>query len=248
MAKEAIYEKAKDSIIEADEDMAMEALEEAEAEGLDLVELLTQGYSAGMKELGDQFGMGEIFLPELIFATEVMKTVSEEIEGKMDMSQVQQKGTLVIGTVEGDVHDIGKGIVASLVKTNGVKVVDLGREVPAQNFVDAAIENNAEFVGSSALLTTTMTVQKDIEEALKEAGIRVEADYNDINMRDKIKRFKNMKDPYILVLGGEEAASEEVSVNVRGSNQQVRNVPLSKFIETCKKLNADRTLDLPSEF
>ncbi|MBP3758531.1 MAG: corrinoid protein [Firmicutes bacterium] len=172
MAKEAIYEKAKDSIIEADEDMAMEALQEAEEEGLDLVELLTQGYSAGMKELGDQFGMGEIFLPELIFATEVMKTVSEEIEGKMDMSEVQQKGTLVIGTVEGDVHDIGKGIVASLVKTNGVKVVDLGREVPAQNFVDAAIEHNADFVGSSALLTTTMTVQKDIEEALKEAGIR----------------------------------------------------------------------------
>ena len=172
MSKEAIYEKAKDSIIEADEDMAMEALEEAEAEGLDLVELLTEGYSAGMKELGDQFGMGEIFLPELIFATEVMKVVSTEIEGKMDMSQVQQKGTLVIGTVEGDVHDIGKGIVASLVKTNGVKVVDLGREVPAQNFVDAAIEHNAEFVGSSALLTTTMTVQKDIEEALKEAGIR----------------------------------------------------------------------------
>ena len=161
MSKEAIYE-----------DMAMEALEEAEAEGLDLVELLTEGYSAGMKELGDQFGMGEIFLPELIFATEVMKVVSTEIEGKMDMSQVQQKGTLVIGTVEGDVHDIGKGIVASLVKTNGVKVVDLGREVPAQNFVDAAIEHNAEFVGSSALLTTTMTVQKDIEEALKEAGIR----------------------------------------------------------------------------
>ncbi len=89
---------------------------------------------------------------------------------------------------------------------------------------------------------------KKVELALKAAGIRVEADYNDINMRDKIKRFKNMKDPYILVLGGEEAASEEVSVNVRGSNQQVRNVPLSKFIEMCKKLNADRTLDLPSEF
>ncbi len=172
MSKAEVFEKAKQSIIEADEDMAMEALAEAEAEGLDYVELLTDGYSAGMKVLGDQFGMGEIFLPELIFATEVMKTVSAEIEGKMDMSQVQQKGTLIIGTVEGDVHDIGKGIVASLVKTNGVKVVDLGREVPAQNFVDAAIEHNAEFVGSSALLTTTMTVQKDIEEALKAAGVR----------------------------------------------------------------------------
>ena len=172
MSREEIMEAAKQSIVEADEDMAMEALANAEAEGIDLVELLSQGYSAGMKELGDLFGMGEIFLPELIFATEVMKTVSAEIEGKMDMSDVKKNGTLVIGTVEGDVHDIGKGIVASLVKTNGVEVIDLGREVPAKNFVDAAIEHKAEFVGSSALLTTTMTVQKDIEEALKEAGIR----------------------------------------------------------------------------
>ena len=148
MSKEAIMEAAKQSIVEADEDMAMEALADAEAEGIDLVELLSNGYSAGMKELGDLFGMGEIFLPELIFATEVMKTVSAEIEGKMDMSEVKSAGTLVIGTVEGDVHDIGKGIVASLVKTNGVEVIDLGREVPAQNFVDAAIEHNAEFVGS----------------------------------------------------------------------------------------------------
>lgn len=172
MTKDAILEMAKQSIIDADEDMAMEALENAEAEGVDLVELLSQGYSAGMKELGDLFGMGEIFLPELIFATEVMKAASAEIESKMDMSEVKAAGTLVIGTVEGDVHDIGKGIVASLVKTNGIEVIDLGREVPAQNFVDAAIEHNAEFVGSSALLTTTMTVHKDIEDALVEAGIR----------------------------------------------------------------------------
>lgn len=172
MSKEAIMEAAKQSIVEADEDMALEALANAEVEGVDLVELLSNGYSAGMKELGDLFGMGEIFLPELIFATEVMKTVSAEIEGKMDMSATQKNGTLIIGTVEGDVHDIGKGIVASLVKTNGVEVIDLGREVPAKNFADAAIEHNADFVGSSALLTTTMTVQKDVEDALKEAGIR----------------------------------------------------------------------------
>ena len=167
-----VMEAAKQSIVEADEDMAMEALANAEAEGVDLVELLSKGYSVGMKELGDLFGMGEIFLPELIFATEVMKTVSTEIEGKMDTSAVQKNGTLIIGTVEGDIHDIGKSIVASLVKTNGIEVIDLGREVPAKNFADAAIEHNADFVGSSALLTTTMTVQKDVEEALKEAGIR----------------------------------------------------------------------------
>lgn len=172
MSKEAIWEKAKDSILEADEDMAMEALQEAEAEGEDLSELLKTGFSAGMQELGDLFGRGEVFLPELIFAAEVMKTVSAEIESKMEIPDDSSNGVLVIGTVEGDVHDIGKGIVASLVKTNGVEVHDLGREVPAQQFVDAAIEYNADFVGSSALLTTTMTVQKDIEEALKEAGIR----------------------------------------------------------------------------
>ncbi|MDD7511633.1 MAG: corrinoid protein [Peptostreptococcaceae bacterium] len=172
MSKEAILEAAKQSIIEADEDAAMEALAQAEEEGLDYVELLSNGYSAGMKVLGDQFGMGEIFLPELIFATEVMKLASSEIEKKMGTVDVKSKGTLIIGTVEGDVHDIGKGIVASLVKTNGIEVHDLGREVPAQKFVDAAIEYNADFVGSSALLTTTMTVQKEIEEKLKEAGLR----------------------------------------------------------------------------
>ncbi|MBK5253743.1 MAG: cobalamin-dependent protein, partial [Peptostreptococcaceae bacterium] len=172
MSKEQVLETAKNAIIEADEDMAMEALHAAEAEGVQLFELLTDGYSVGMKVLGDQFGMGEIFLPELIFATEVMKMATAEIESRMDMTDIKPKGTLIIGTVEGDVHDIGKGIVASLVKTNGVKVVDLGREVPAQNFIDAVKEHKAEFVGSSALLTTTMTVQKEIEELLKEEGLR----------------------------------------------------------------------------
>jgi len=172
MSKDTIMEAAKQAIIDSDEDVAMQILADAEAEDVNLVELLTKGYGAGMKQLGDQFGMGEVFLPELIFAAEVMKAVSAEVESKMDMSEVKASGTLVIGTVEGDVHDIGKGIVASLVKTNGVNVIDLGREVPAQKFVDAAIENNAEFVGSSALLTTTMTVQKEIETLLKDAGIR----------------------------------------------------------------------------
>ena len=173
MSKDAIWDKAKQSVIDADEDMALEALHEAEAEGLNLMELLGTGYGAGMQELGDQFGRGEIFLPELIFATQVMKTASDEIESKMDTSEdVPTAGTLVLGTVEGDVHDIGKGIVAALVKTNGVEVHDLGREVPAQKFAEAAVEYNADFVGSSALLTTKKKKKKDIEDALQEAGIR----------------------------------------------------------------------------
>jgi trimethylamine corrinoid protein len=172
MAKDDIIKKAFDSIVECDEDMAKEALDEAEAEGISMVELLADGFSAGIRHLGDLFGRGEIFLPELIFSTEVMKMATEVIESKLDFAETKAKGVMVIGTVEGDVHDIGKGIVASLVKTNGIEVHDLGREVPASVFIEKAIEVNADFVGSSALLTTTMTVQKDIEEGLKAAGIR----------------------------------------------------------------------------
>jgi len=172
MSREAILEAAKESIMEADEDLAMQVLKDAEAEKLDAVDLLSNGYSAGMKELGDLFGRGEIFLPELIFATEVMKAVTAEIESKMDVKDTQAKGVMVIGTVAGDVHDIGKGIVASLVKTNGIEVYDLGREVPAEVFIEKVKEVNANFVGSSALLTTTMTEQKKIEELLVKEGLR----------------------------------------------------------------------------
>jgi len=172
MSKEMLLKAAAESIIESDEEKALEILAKAEAEGIDVVELLSQGYSAGMRELGDQFGRGEIFLPELIFSTEVMKVVTEKIEAKMEDADVSKRGVMVIGTVAGDVHDIGKGIVASLVKTNGIEVHDLGREVPAEVFVEKAIEYNADFVGSSALLTTTMTEQKKIEELLTKAGIR----------------------------------------------------------------------------
>ena len=172
MSREAILEAARQSIIDADEDMAIQALKDAEAENIDPADLLSNGFSAGMKELGDQFGMGEIFLPELIFATEVMKIATAEIEGKMDSSQKQTKAVMVIGTVAGDVHDIGKGIVASMIKTNGVEVHDLGREVPAEAFVQKAKEVNADFIGSSALLTTTMTEQKKIEELLVKEGLK----------------------------------------------------------------------------
>jgi len=178
MDKEKLFAEAADAIIEGDEDLAMEIIAKAEAENVDLVELLSKGFSAGMQELGDRFSSGEVFLPELIFVSEIMKKISGEVESKMDQSSIQKKGVMVIGTVAGDVHDIGKGIVASLVKTNGVEVHDLGREVPAERFVEAAKEFNADFVGSSALLTTTMTEQQTIETLLKEAGIR-----------DKVKTF-----------------------------------------------------------
>ncbi|MBR0598801.1 cobalamin B12-binding domain-containing protein [Sinanaerobacter chloroacetimidivorans] len=172
MTKETLFKDAFDSIVDCDEDKAMEVIKAGEEMGIDPVELLTEGFSAGIKHLGDLFGRGEVFLPELIFSTEVMKVVTAEIESKMDHTQVESKGVMVIGTVAGDVHDIGKGIVASLVKTNGIEVHDLGREVPAEVFIEKIKEYNADFVGSSALLTTTMTEQKKIEELLEKEGLK----------------------------------------------------------------------------
>jgi trimethylamine corrinoid protein len=172
MDKEALYKEAADTIIESDEDAALAVLAKAEAEGADLIELLSQGFSVGMREVGDRFGMGELFLPELIFASEVMKTVTTEIESKMPGDAIQKKGVMVLGTVAGDVHDIGKGIVASLLKTNGVEVHDIGREVPAADFIEKAKELGADFIGSSALLTTTMTEQKEIEALVEKEGLK----------------------------------------------------------------------------
>lgn len=172
MSKEEIFRTAHESILQGDEDMAMQALNDAQEEGIDLMELLSMGFSSGIRELGDLFGSGEVFLPELIYSTEVMKKVTKIIEDSLQLADMPKKAKIVIGTVSGDVHDIGKGIVCSLLKTNGIEVIDLGREVPAQAFVDKAEECNADFIGSSALLTTTMTEQRKIEELLRQKGIR----------------------------------------------------------------------------
>lgn len=174
MKREDLMRKAFNAIVEADEDMAAEVLDEGEIEGVTAVELLQEGFSKGMNELGDQFGRGEIFLPELIFATEVMKIVTDRVDAELAEKgeNTSHKGTMVIGTVEGDVHDIGKGICVSMLKSCGLEVHDLGREVPADEFIAKAEELGADIIGSSALLTTTMTVQQELEEKLKEKGLR----------------------------------------------------------------------------
>lgn len=174
MNREELMKKAIESILEADEDMAAEVLDEGAAEGVSAVELLQEGFSKGMNELGDKFGRGEIFLPELIFATEVMGIVSarvdEELAAKGDA--MSKRGVIVFGTVEGDVHDIGKGICVSMLKATGFDVYDLGREVPADRFIEKAEEVGADIIGTSALLTTTMTCQQELEEKLREKGLR----------------------------------------------------------------------------
>ena len=174
MSREEIMQKAVDSILEVDEDMASEALAEGKAEGISSVEMLQEGFAKGLEELGDMFASGDVFLPELIFAGEVMSVVSEAVDEEMaaGAASAEKIGTIVIGTVEGDVHDIGKGICVSMLRANGFEVHDLGKEVPASDFVDKAVETGADIIASSALLTTTMPVQQEIEDLLEQRGLK----------------------------------------------------------------------------
>ncbi len=174
MSKENYIELAKDAIVQCDAEKAAEVAKAAIADGVDPVELLTDGFSAGIREVGDLFGKGRMFLPELMLAAEAMKGVSEIVNEHLAQSGkvVEKRGVMVLATVEGDVHDIGKGIVASLVKTQGIDVIDLGRDVPAATIVEKAVEYHADLIGTSALLTTTMGEQKKVEDLLKEKGLK----------------------------------------------------------------------------
>lgn len=174
MMKEEYVKAAIDSMVVCDAEKAKAVMNDAIADGVDPVELLSDGFSAGIREVGDQFGKGRMFLPELMLAADAMKAVSEVVNEHVAKSgkSVAKRGVMVLATVEGDVHDIGKGIVASLIKTQGIEVVDLGRDVPAETIVDKAVELNADLIGTSALLTTTMGECKKLEEILKKRGIK----------------------------------------------------------------------------
>ncbi len=137
------------------------------------MDLMTQGFILGINEVGDQFGRGLLFLPELILAAEAMKAVTDVINASLTGQTIQKENVKVlIATVKGDVHDIGKCIVVSLMQANGFTVFDLGRDVDTDRIVEEAIDKNVQIIGTSALLTTTMPRQKDLEDALKSAGIR----------------------------------------------------------------------------
>jgi len=167
------YEKAAQYIVDANEEAAVELAQKYLDEGLEPVEMIEKGLSEGIRKLGDLFDRGEVFLPHLIIPSEAMTAAVKVLEQALPADQVGKKlAKVVLGTVEGDVHDIGKGIVATMLRVYGFEVIDLGRDVPIATFVGKAKEVDADVVGSSALMTTTQVGQKALEKALKEAGIR----------------------------------------------------------------------------
>ncbi|MDI9494055.1 MAG: cobalamin-dependent protein [Bacillota bacterium] len=169
--KERLMLAAKVSIIQADEKKAMEVIDEAIAHGLDLAELLRSGFGKGNTEVGNSFERGRISLPELLYSSEVMRDVTERVMSLLEGS-VEDNGKILIATVEGDTHDIGKSIVASTLRAAGFQVIDLGREVPVTHIIETAEKYGVDIIATSALLTTTLLEQKKLEIMLKDLGLR----------------------------------------------------------------------------
>jgi trimethylamine corrinoid protein len=172
MTKEEIFEKAQKAVLEFDAKGAEELARHGLSEGIDPLELLDRGFIPGIVKVGDLFGVGKLFLPELIQAAEVMRMATEIVNEALPADADRAKGKIVIGTVEGDIHDIGKVIVVSLLKANGFEVYDLGRDVPIDRFIENAEHVGADIIGSSALLTTTMDCQRKLEQELKRSGLK----------------------------------------------------------------------------
>lgn len=174
MGREEILKKAMNAVLDGDEDAAIAAANLAIAEGLDPVEVISEGLSLGMTKVGDLFNNEEISLPFVIVAADAMTKAIAVLEPHIPEEHRGEKiGTVVIGTVEGDIHDIGKGIVATMLRVYGFEVHDLGRDVTVQAFVDKAKEVNADIIGSSTLMTTTLLGQKALQEAVQAAGLNV---------------------------------------------------------------------------
>jgi len=169
---EAELQALAEAIINGKRNDAAELTKKLIDAGVPAKRILDEGLIAGMSEVGEKFKNGEYFVPEVLVAARAMKAAMELLRPLLAASDVEPIGTVVIGTVRGDLHDIGKNLVAMMLEGAGFRVVDLGVDVPAEKFIEAAREHNAEIVGMSALLTTTMTYMPEVIKALEAEGIR----------------------------------------------------------------------------
>lgn len=152
--------------------LVVQYVQQALEEGLSAQEILTEGLLPGMDRVGVKFRANEIFVPEVLVAARAMNAGAALLKPLLAEEGAESLGKMVLGTVKGDLHDIGKNLVKMMVEGKGIEVIDLGVDVEPQAFIQAAIENDADIIGCSALLTTTMPVMGDVVKAAEEAGIR----------------------------------------------------------------------------
>jgi 5-methyltetrahydrofolate--homocysteine methyltransferase len=162
-----------DALIRGDRNKVVELTKQALAEGTHPRDVLNEGLIAGMNVVGRRFKANEVYVPEVLIAARAMKGGLEVLAPKLTEAGVQPIGTVVLGTVKGDLHDIGKNLVGMMLTGGGLKVVDVGTDVSPEKFVEAAKSSGAQVVAMSALLTTTMPQMTEVVKALKASGVAV---------------------------------------------------------------------------
>lgn len=173
MPEKEFFTEISDAIISLDRDKVIYLAKRAVKEELDLLSVIEKGFGPGIRRIGDLWEEGEFFLPELMLGGNIVQESMEIILPHLKTNKGDIKsGKVVIATIEGDIHSIGKTIVATMLSANGFEVYDLGADVPIDKIISTAIEKNADIIGVSALLTTTMIGQKKLIENLNERGIR----------------------------------------------------------------------------
>jgi trimethylamine corrinoid protein len=207
MEKEQILENLVTSIVEGDEDMALENTRAALEMQMDPLETVEEGLSKGMDVIGEQFGSGDVFLPELLMAANAFKAAMEILKPELEAQNKQtiQRGTVIVGTVKGDVHNIGKDIVGTVLETKGFDVVDIGVDNDALVIIQEAEKSQADIIALSCLMTTTMPAQKEVIETLEE-----------MNLRDK----------YFVIVGGGPVTQEWADeINADGYGKSAIHAP-----------------------
>ena len=159
------------SVVSGDENQVKEKVESMLASGVNALEIVKEGLIAGMDVVGVRFKSGDMFVPEVLMAAQAMKAGIAIVKPKISTTDMPSEGTILIGTVKGDLHDIGKNLLAMMLESAGFNVVNLGVDVDAEKFVAAVAEHNGDIIAMSALLTTTMLGMKDCVELLKEKGL-----------------------------------------------------------------------------
>ncbi len=176
MSKKQFMENIVKLIIDGDQDKIQESARDALKANIDPLEVVELGLSKGMAIVGESFEQGESYLPELLMAAATFNAAMEILMPEIEAQnkEIPKAGTVLIGTVKGDVHNLGKNIVSMVLETNGFSVVDIGVDVSSLNFIEEARKVKADVIALSSLMTTTMPVQKEIIEILEEKNLRNE--------------------------------------------------------------------------
>jgi trimethylamine corrinoid protein len=174
MADNEIYEEIMQCIADGDDNLACELAQRGIDQGVNPLDLIDKGFTPALRAVGERWDAGAIFLPEMILSADAMKAAVRALQPALqkDGAAAHEIKTCVVGTVKGDIHDIGKSIVGALVEAAGLNVIDLGTNVETESFVNAASEQGTCVIGLSALLTTTMVEMKNVLDELTEAGLR----------------------------------------------------------------------------